>query len=77
MHGNVFEWCADWLDEKYYGTSPVQDPVCTVPGQYRVLRGGCWRRSAAECRSANRNKEDPEGSYNNVGFRCAMSAAAH
>ena len=27
MHGNVIEWCQDWFGDRYYATSPVDDPT--------------------------------------------------
>ena len=40
--GNVSEWVNDWFDEKYYQSSPSQDPAGPTSGQERVLRGGGW-----------------------------------
>lgn len=54
MHGNVWEWCQDWYDSKYYKHSPEIDPVGASSGSYRVRRGGSWIRPAVCCRSASR-----------------------
>ena len=40
MHGNVMEWCSDWLSSDYYGSSPVDDPQGPGNGTEKVLRGG-------------------------------------
>ena len=39
-------------------------------------RGGSWDNDAANCRTANRNTNDPTNRTNNNGFRLALNSAA-
>jgi formylglycine-generating enzyme required for sulfatase activity len=73
MAGNVWEWTADWYDENYYSTSPLENPLGPDFGDYHVLRGGSWDNVDGYVRSANRGWFDPSNSNVNVGFRCARS----
>jgi formylglycine-generating enzyme required for sulfatase activity len=76
LHGNVFEWVADWF--AVYPEGDVTDPFSGGGGTFRVLRGGCWGNAPEDCRSAYRGKSlyFPEGNDSErshyLGFRVLL-----
>jgi formylglycine-generating enzyme required for sulfatase activity len=74
MSGNVSEWTSNWYlpypdneyEDKHYGE------------KYKVTRGGGWGGIGHYSfdffyRTSFRNNMEPEKSYNDLGFRCALS----
>ena len=69
MHGNAFEWCADWFDGQYYAGSPGVDPKGPESGKGRVQRGGSFLHHVDDSRSAHRDSGAPDEATSCVGFR--------
>lgn len=83
MSGNVWEWCADWYDARYYQqcskgvnnpAGPAQGYDPADPGTpKKVIRGGSFMCNDAYCRGyrvSARMKTTPESGLSNLGFRC-------
>ena len=73
MHGNVLEWCLDWLGP--YSEGSVTDPLGSSSSSTRKgCRGGCRYEKKQDCASGHRVAQTTSYSGGGVGFRLCMNA---
>lgn len=77
MHGNVWEWCLDYWHEDYKN-APTDGTAWLDKNDndYRVLRGGSWDGNPWRCRSATRDRNEPDDQNDLVGFRVVCVSAS-
>ncbi len=69
MHGNVWEWVADWIGP--YSAGAKTDPTGPSGGLLRGLRGGASGFEPRVLRSSFRGGSEPDDGFGDFGFRCA------
>ncbi|MEI6603874.1 MAG: sialate O-acetylesterase [Verrucomicrobiota bacterium] len=69
----LYEFCEDYISSAYSPDDKL-DPKVLIQSNRRVSRGGCWRKSPEQCRSAARStvRQGIGGPWN--GFRVAVQA---
>lgn len=73
MHGNVWEWCNNWLDA--YGNWVVTNPRGAADGSEKIFRGGSFVSPYFDCWSAYRVYGYPASTKSrDLGFRVARNS---
>ena len=74
MHGNVWEWCRDSYDAKFYANAKSVDAENTTETKHRVLRGGSWSHYPVSCRVARRIWGASGARHGTRGFRVVVAS---
>lgn len=67
MSGNVSEWCQDWYGS--YSSTHEYDPIGSLSGPGRVIRGGSYEDIAAYLRAGDRLFYSPQKELDRLGMR--------
>lgn len=82
MSGNLWEWCKDRYNKKYYQKCllefekegiPLQNPCNEEKKDWRVVRGGSWNKNDDNTVVLSRNQENPISRANYVGCRLVFA----
>jgi formylglycine-generating enzyme required for sulfatase activity len=73
VHGNVAEWCQDWLVGYDVDVEPGTGLARATSGMYRVHRGGSYVDRAPVAKSRHRAGDFPGNRLAYVGVRVAMA----
>jgi formylglycine-generating enzyme required for sulfatase activity len=77
MAGNVREWVSDSYNPKIYQTAKLFQTTGNEKGSLKVVRGGSYKDTAQDTRSAARFGVDPGLEFEDVGFRCVVDSKAY
>jgi serine/threonine protein kinase len=69
MAGNIWEWCLDDFDEKFYEKNIDTNPSNIINSDIKVVRGGSFDFIPIATRCAHRHKQNIYAKQKNVGFR--------
>ena len=72
MHGNLWEWTADWYNYSYSIASV--DPWNASVSSSRVMRGGGYSNDPYGLRASARGNSSPSALNSSRGFRLLLRA---